>query len=180
VLLTRGGIGSYVNGTASVYRCPSDFAVSDIQAAVGWSRRVRSISMNAMMGNAGEFCADGSNTNNPYYKQFFKVTQVPRPSNIFAFIEEHPDSINDGYFLDQPNRARWVDLPASYHNSAANLTFADGHAESHKWLSPSTKPAAKPDAAKLPFYIPSAERTDFYWLMTRMTVEDVTDDEAYP
>lgn len=173
VLLTQGGIGNYLARTPKVYKCPADSVVSDIQAAAGWAGRVRSISMNAMVGNAGEFCADGANTNNPYYKQFFKVTQVPRASNIFVFIEEHPDSINDGYFLDQPDRARWMDLPAANHNGSANLTFADGHAETRRWISGSTKPAAKPDAAKLPFYISSGDRADFYWLMGRMTLEEV-------
>ncbi len=39
------------------------------------------------------------NTNNPGYRQFLHLGDVPEPSRIFALIEEHPDSINDGYFL---------------------------------------------------------------------------------
>ena len=30
------------------------------------------------------------------------------------------------------------DLPASYHNHACCLAFADGHSEIHKWLNPGT------------------------------------------
>ena len=52
---------------------------------------------------------------------------------------------------------------------AANLTFADGHAETHRWRFASTKPAPAPDAAHLPFYIPAAEAGDFDWLMDRMS-----------
>jgi prepilin-type processing-associated H-X9-DG protein len=169
-LLTATGLGPYVGQSAKVYRCPADFVVSDIQSAAGWSHRVRSISLNAMIGDAGEFSESGANLNNPYYKQFFKMTQVPRPTQIFAFIEEHPDSINDGYFLDRPNRPEWNDLPASYHNGAVNLTFADGHAESHKWHLSSTKPSHRPDAARLPLSLEAEQRTDFDWLMARMTV----------
>ena len=55
VLLTEGGIGPYTSRTAKVYRCPADSVVSDIQAQAGWTARVRSISMNAMVGNAGQF-----------------------------------------------------------------------------------------------------------------------------
>ncbi|MCL5098014.1 MAG: hypothetical protein M1608_10900 [Candidatus Omnitrophica bacterium] len=33
-----------------------------------------------------------------------------------------------------------VDVPASYHNGAGGISFADGHAEIHKWLDPRTKP----------------------------------------
>src|SRR5229473_3440619 len=139
VLLTKGGIGPYTSRAAGVYRCPSDYVLSDLQQKAGWQRRVRSISMNAMAGDAGNFSRGGSNTNNPDYKQFFKVSQVPKPAQIFVFIEEHPDSINDGYFLNKPDSPGWFDLPASYHNGAANLSFCDGHAERHQWLYASTK-----------------------------------------
>jgi prepilin-type N-terminal cleavage/methylation domain-containing protein/prepilin-type processing-associated H-X9-DG protein len=175
-LLTEGGLGPYVSRSSKVYHCPADRVVSDLQAAAGWTARVRSTSMNAMVGDAGEFSRSGANLNNPYYRQFFKSTQVPKPTQIFVFIEEHPDSINDGYFLDRLNRPQWIDLPASYHNGAVNLTFADGHAERHKWLLNSTKPPARPDGAQLPFSLSAEERVDFQWLTARMTVYDVDSD----
>jgi len=170
VLVTQGGIGPYTSGTATLYRCPVDSVVSDIQAQAGWSARVRSISMNAMVGNAGQYLASGANVNNPYYQQFLKSEQIPQPAQIFVLIEEHPDSINDGYFLNKPDSMQWTDLPASYHNGAANLAFADGHLESHQWRFASTKPPARPDAAHLPFPVPAAEAGDFEWLMQRTTV----------
>jgi prepilin-type N-terminal cleavage/methylation domain-containing protein/prepilin-type processing-associated H-X9-DG protein len=171
VLQTEGGIGPYLNRSAATYRCPSDSVVSDVQAAAGWTRRVRSVSMNLMIGDAGEFSRSGANVNNPDYRQFFKTTQVPEPARIFVFIEEHPDSINDGYFIDQPETRRWMDLPASWHSGAANLSFADGHSETHRWRFASTKPPPRPDAAHLPFNVPAAEQGDFDWLMDRMSTE---------
>jgi prepilin-type N-terminal cleavage/methylation domain-containing protein/prepilin-type processing-associated H-X9-DG protein len=172
VRLTKGGIGPYTSRTPGVYRCPSDDVLSDIQREAGWERRVRSISMNAMVGDAGVFSKGGSNTNNPDYKQFFKMSQVPKPAQIFVFIEEHPDSINDGYFLNKPASREWFDLPASYHNGSVNLSFADGHSEAHRWLYASTKRPARPGGAHpLPFAMPVAERGDFEWLMDRTTVE---------
>ncbi len=173
VLLTQGGIGPYTSRAAELYRCPSDQVVSPIQAGLGWTRRVRSISMNAMIGDAGDYIQSGANVNNPEYVQFFKATQVPAPAEIFVFVEEHPDSINDGYFLNHIESQRWTDLPASYHNGAANLSFADGHIETHKWLCGSTKPRPVPDAAHLPFLVPSGQAADFNWLMSR------TSNEAY-
>jgi prepilin-type N-terminal cleavage/methylation domain-containing protein/prepilin-type processing-associated H-X9-DG protein len=171
VLLTRGGLGPYIRN-AEIYRCPRDRVLSDIQAAAGWSRRTRSFSMNAMVGNAGEFSKTGENVNNPSYRQFFRTTHVPRPSDIFVFVEEHPDSVNDGYFLNRAYSRQWMDLPASYHRGAANLTFADGHGETRSWRSASTKPAAKPDAARLPFRIPPMELADYDWLMSRTSVHE--------
>lgn len=171
--LTQGGIGPYNSRAAKVYRCPSDAVVSDLQASAGWTARVRTFSMNAMIGNAGSFVKLGANVNNPEYQQFFKLAQIPQPSQIFVIIEEHPDSVDDGYFLNQPDRMQWHDLPASYHSGAANLAFADGHQERHKWLYASTKPAPRPDSAHLPFSVPLTERGDFDWLMARTTLDTV-------
>jgi prepilin-type N-terminal cleavage/methylation domain-containing protein/prepilin-type processing-associated H-X9-DG protein len=171
-LLTRGGIGPYTSKNTRIYRCPSDSALSSVQLAAGWSVRVRSISMNAMTGDAGEYTLGGTNVNNPGYRQFFKLTQIPRPANIFLFIDEHPDSINDGYFLNRNESGKWTDLPASYHGGGANLSFADGHAEKHVWNFPSTKPSPRPDAAGLPFQIPEKQLGDFDWLMERTSLDE--------
>ena len=165
MLLATGGLGPYTTGEARLYRCPSDRVVSDLQRDAGWSERMRSVSMNAMVGNAGEFTAGGTNVNNPYYHQFFKLAQIPEPSRIFVFIEEHPDSINDAYFLNRPSSYQWHDLPAAWHHGAANLTFADGHVETHQWRFAGTKPPTRPDAAGLPFAVSTAEDDDFDWLM---------------
>ena len=171
--LRLGGLGPYFTGETSVFKCPSDKALSDIQRQAGWSGRTRSISMNAMVGNAGQFTLTGVNTNNPYYRQFFKLFQVPEPSQIFIFIEEHPDSINDGYFLNRPRRYQkeWMDLPASYHQGGAHLAFSDGHVEHHRWQSKSTKPPPFPDAAALPFSVSAGEDQDYSWLMDHTSVK---------
>ena len=170
VLLTEGGVGPYTSRAARIYRCPVDSVVSDIQARAGWTARVRSISMNAMVGNAGRYLMAGANVNNPDYQQFLKLGQIPQPAQIFVLTEEHPDSINDGYFLNKPDSTEWIDLPASYHNGAANLAFADGHLELHAWRCASTKPPAQPDAAHLPFPVPAGEQADYDWLMQRTTI----------
>ena len=175
-LVTMGGIGPYTGRADKLYRCPSDHVVGDLQAQAGWTGRVRSISMNAMVGNAGQYVVGGQNTNNPGYRQFFKLPEIQQPAQIFIFIEEHPDSINDGYFVNHIDSLRWFDLPASYHDGAANLSFADGHLERHKWRSASTRQPAQAEAAILPFpaapqVLGPAERVDFDWLMDRTTTE---------
>ena len=67
VKMTQASIGPYVNGVANAYHCPSDRALSSPQRQAGWSQRVRSYSMNAMIGDAGPASAYGYNVNNPDY-----------------------------------------------------------------------------------------------------------------
>ena len=169
--LTQASLGSYANRNASLYRCPSDHVLSSIQRNAGWSGRVRSYSMNAMVGDAGDLTASGSNLNNPGYVQFFSLAAIPQPSEIFVFLDEHPDSINDGYFLNRANYNynEWIDLPASYHNGSAALAFADGHSEIHRWQSASTRKPARADVVDLPLAISQAEAQDFYWVIKRMS-----------
>ena len=164
-LNTDAALGPYVSRNAMVFQCPTDHVLSSIQREAGWNGRSRSISMNAMVGDAGQFTLGGTNVNNPDYRQFLKLEQISAPSDIFVFVEEHPDSINDGYFLNKISYQGWTDLPASYHNGAANLSFSDGHSEIHTWLVPSTKRPARPDAAGLPFLLNPNERADWYWLL---------------
>ena len=173
-MLTEAGLGTYANKAAKIYRCPSDNVLSLQQREAGWPGRVRSYSMNAMVGDAGELSTTGVNTNNPYYVQFFKLTTIPRPALIFVFLDEHPDSINDGYFINKVYRDKkdneWVDLPASYHNGAAAFSFADGHSQIQRWAHALTKQPAKPDAAALPLDVPEDEGSDFDWVVQHMSI----------
>jgi prepilin-type N-terminal cleavage/methylation domain-containing protein len=186
--LTGASLGSYISGSTAIYRCPSDRALSAIQSAAGWTARIRSYSMNAMIGDAGNFSANGYNINNPDYKQFFTMTQIPHPADIFVFLDEHPDSIDDGYFINKDpsygysgaygggsyNNAQWIDLPASYHDNATAFSFADGHSALHRWLKPSTVRPPAPNAANLPIQIPATpadEQSDFDWVLYHMSVE---------
>ena len=186
--LTKAALGSYVSENTAVYRCPSDSALSAAQRQAGWTGRIRSYSMNALIGDAGAFSTEGFNKNNPSYTQFFKLTQVPQPGEIFMFLDEHPDSIDDGYFVNKTgyaytpaaaypgyaHGAEWTDLPASYHNRAAAFSFTDGHSILHRWVSPSTIHPAQPDAAQLPIAIPASpakEKEDFNWVITHMSIE---------
>ncbi|HUA67642.1 MAG TPA: hypothetical protein VMA13_03765, partial [Candidatus Saccharimonadales bacterium] len=169
--ITEASLGVYAQNETAIYRCPSDHALSLMQRAAGWTARIRSYSMNAMIGNAGDFTANGYNVNNPDYVQFFKITQIPHPSEIFVFLDEHPDSIDDGYFVNHAYSWQWTDLPASYHNNAAAFSFADGHSALHRWTAPSTIRPPFPDAAGLPISIPHSDWGDFQWVISHMSIE---------
>ena len=167
--LTQAALGPYVAQVATVYHCPADKALSGLQRAAGWSMRARSYSMNASVGDAGELTISGVNSNNPSYAQFFKLTSIPAPARIFVFLDEHPDSISDGYFVNRGYYPEWDRLPASWHNGAATFSFGDGHTEIHSWKCPSTMPPSVPDAASLPIDV-SDDPRDFIWVIMHMSV----------
>jgi prepilin-type N-terminal cleavage/methylation domain-containing protein/prepilin-type processing-associated H-X9-DG protein len=169
VQLSESALGAYVAQVSTLYRCPSDSEVSGLQQAAGWGSRVRSYSMNASVGDAGDLTSSGVNTNNPSYVQFFKLTTVPVPSRIFVFLDEHPDSISDGYFVNRSYYPEWMRLPASWHNGGATFSFADGHTEAHLWQCVSTMPPTAPDATGLPIDV-SNNPLDFNWVIAHMSV----------
>lgn len=172
--VNNGLLARYTSKNAGVYKCPADKYLSVVQKNAGWSQRVRSLSMNAFVGafnpNVNDIWARGQNTFFQNYRQFLKVSDFTKPSNIFVFLDEHPDSINDGYFLVSPGSLQWGDLPASYHNGAAGFSFADGHSEIHRWLYPNTKRAVttKGDYSGQPF--PASEKGDNSWVVQRTSV----------
>ena len=180
LLNTQASLGPYVSANAAVFRCPSDNVVSRVQRAAGWTHRSRTYSMNAMVGNAGDFTLGGTNVNNPDYKQFMTISEINAPASIFAFIEEHPHSINDGYFLNKGYSTEWYDLPASYHNGGANLAFADGLQELRHWLRDSTKKTPVPAAATFPLELSANDLADLKWVVSRMSTHSESDTSGSP
>jgi prepilin-type N-terminal cleavage/methylation domain-containing protein/prepilin-type processing-associated H-X9-DG protein len=181
--ITQASLGPYLNNR-SLCLCPSDWSLSAQQNIAGWNRRIRSYSMNAMVGDVGKYTANGYNVNNPGYQQYFKLAQITQPAGIFVFLDEHPDSITDGYFLNQDasptngsttygpsvvSGQEWLHLPASYHNRNTAFSFADGHAELHRWVDPDTIQPIQPNLPYLPVEITSGGN-DFQWVLNHMSV----------
>ena len=131
-LIMNGKLWSYTKSLA-IYHCPADQS-----RGLGQSEsRIRSVSMNVFVGNTSGGIWNG-------YRLYSKMSDIRVASDIFMFLDEHPDSINDGFFAyctadGPPEVATWSDLPASYHNGAAGFSFADGHSEIKKWLDGTTK-----------------------------------------
>ena len=130
----KAPLAKYFAKTKNLYKCPADKFASAPQRARGWGERVRSISMNAFSGwpNASQ---DPSSFN--LYKVFQKTTDTLRPTDIFVLLDEHPDSINDGWFIavgrDWGGAYAWCDFPSTLHNGACGFAFLDGHSQIKKW-----------------------------------------------
>jgi len=170
--IQAGCIYPYVNNPA-VYLCPADHGPQSSIASFGLQYpHVRSMSMNTWMSPV-----DGipyATTVLSYYKESDLVN--PGSANLWVLLDENPVSINDGSFICQPGVAQWIDCPASYHNSAGGISFADGHALIRKWTDPTvlvdwappTIQQGNPGFVRLgPNQTPA---TDLIWLQLASTV----------
>ena len=139
--LLEGAMSQYCK-SVGVWKCPGDI----------YKDRVRSVSMNGVMVGANGGSGPTAQGNygiagRKYYgagapgagSAVRKSSELQRPgaSQVWVFLDEQADSLNDAVFmLDpgyQPDSPKWRDLPASYHNNAGSFTFADGHSDIHKW-----------------------------------------------
>ena len=173
-----GNIGSYV-GSPKVYKCPADKS----KDSGNGQARVRTMSMNGWIqpggvGPPAGACGAGGGLSNAYEK-YRKQTDFLRkkPEDIWVFLDEREDSINDGWFwvsedgyLATPNPAlyRLVDWPASYHTKSTSFSFADGHTEMHRWADPRTYPLINPGAS-IPLGVGMAGSLDIQWLQEHST-----------
>jgi hypothetical protein len=164
-LMAASRLFPYLQNTSSPFKCPADRFLSTVQRNAGWTGRLRSYSMNGFLGPTAAATNDvsyrGENWMVPGYRQFIKTSSIPDPGRTFVLIDEHADSINDGYFVNDPTRTSWVDVPGPFHNGASGISFTDGRAEIHVWLSPVVDVFRPPTAA---------QRTDQQWLAERTTV----------
>src|SRR5438093_6072019 len=159
LLLTEALLGDAIGKSVRAFKCPAD------QVRADNGERLRSYALNCMVGNPGKLL----DKYNRDFRQFFRQSDFARPNAVFLFLDEHPDTINDGFYMIRLGRYEWSNLPASFHNGAANVSFADGHAETHRWLvagpNGTVRPAVR-GAVKGDF--PAEPRTDYLWVMERM------------
>ena len=126
-------LAGYLANQIKVYKCPADNIPSDD------GDRIRSISMNsAMLGDlppaltvaltTSTYCAG--------WRTFVKMSDLRtiQPVDAWIFSDESMYTLNDGYLQCCENFPNFPDCPANYHGGVDCFSFADGHAEAHKWL----------------------------------------------
>ena len=171
-MVANGGLGGYTAATVDLYRCPADHYLSPAQKHASFARRNRSLSMNSVFGRfqsipAGDPTVAGVSAFFPQYRQYLKQTQVPRPSKTWLIIDEQADSINDGFFINDPTQKSWEDIPASYHGGACGFSFADGHSEIKKWKSSTSIYPVKFAYPNPTLTFDAAGKDDFAWYLER-------------
>ena len=175
VYLRKSLLAPYCASSVGVWKCPADKALSTIRGKR--YPHVRTMSMNNWV---GDFDALTGQVNAPWtfgFKVVKKVTEMadPAPAKTYVLLDERDDSINDAYYVmtmdgypNRPAQRTIVDYPSSYHNGAGGFSFADGHAEIHRWLDGRTKKNYRKDfhLTVLPANA-SPNNPDVLWLQER-------------
>jgi prepilin-type N-terminal cleavage/methylation domain-containing protein/prepilin-type processing-associated H-X9-DG protein len=122
-------MGDYIAKSVGIFHCPGDHYVSSVQAALGWQNRDRSCAMDAAIGGGVKYYAGSSWF---YNVKKFSDFHTPGPSDCFLFLDQHPDSIDDGSFYYENDSPTFIELPGTNHGGSSGISFADGHSELHK------------------------------------------------
>ncbi len=158
-----GVLGPYVN-SKGVYHC----IASKVRARFGSASYpvVRTVSMSTWMGVR-------TLPWNPDYQMFRKTSDIVGlgPSDALVFVDERDDSIDDGLFAIDMVANQIVNVPAAYHAGSGGLTFADGHAEIHRWRSDEVRRAQQVgnQAKKWEYMGVPATNPDLVWLRAHAT-----------
>jgi prepilin-type N-terminal cleavage/methylation domain-containing protein/prepilin-type processing-associated H-X9-DG protein len=156
-----GSIGAY-SKSPGIYKCPADKSVDSQSRS-----RVRSTSMNAYVGatDSGGLSSISGGILNGSNEKYRKSTDFNKRKavDVIVFLDERPESLNDGWFWSPTSAAAFRDMTSISHgNNSSSFAYADGHAELHRWRDP------KFINAKTYSDLPPAS-ADMTWMFDHMT-----------
>jgi prepilin-type N-terminal cleavage/methylation domain-containing protein/prepilin-type processing-associated H-X9-DG protein len=126
----KNGVLYPYNTSLAIYKCPANRAF-----LIGTGRGAATVPHNRAFSVSvwlGSNLGDG----NPVYAPDIakRTTSVKNASDTSVFIEENQISIDNGAIgFNRIGIGGVWNLPSSRHNSAGNLSFMDGHAQTFKW-----------------------------------------------
>jgi prepilin-type N-terminal cleavage/methylation domain-containing protein/prepilin-type processing-associated H-X9-DG protein len=138
-----------------IYHCPGDTRITRQPGAnliasssgKGWAYDSYSKTQNVAGDPTANYCGFGV--------CYTKMGLITASSLTFIFIEDaDPRGYNEGTWVvnwdKRGTSAFWEDPPAIYHGNVGTFSFADGHAEYHKWTDPTLIAAGKAAATGNP------------------------------
>lgn len=164
-------LGPYIPSPA-LWKCPSD------KNPRYTTPTVRSYSINEAVGTKlgknepvnGEWLdGTGSHQSGRPWKTYGRLCQMiaPSPAKLFLIAEEDPYSIHDAGFgvIMNVKPTIMADWPGWFHNFACMFSFADGHAEVHRWRDGRTLNAKGNFSLLIPQGNP--DNPDILWMQER-------------
>ncbi len=143
--IKAGLLFPYVKVT-SLYSCPSDLSRTVRRASA--LPRTRSYSLNGYF--TPDLTGKGLKVNPTYiakFKQKLSDLHTPGPDQVFGFLDEDEQSIDDGMFATHDPKHwfnqnatsdlnSWMEMPSDRHNQGCTLSFLDGRVERWHWKAP--------------------------------------------
>jgi len=179
--LVHSPLWTYSGKNPGIWKCPADLSSVTVNGVK--KPRVRSMSMNLWVGGFRGYDQGLSGSTDPWarggstWKIYLKTTEMiePGPTRTFVFLDMREDSIDVGNFApdmrgypDQSGAWGFYDLPGNYHHRANGFSFADGHAEIHRWRDDRTMPPlVRGDDVTDSFRSP--HNPDVFWLQDHST-----------
>jgi prepilin-type N-terminal cleavage/methylation domain-containing protein/prepilin-type processing-associated H-X9-DG protein len=151
--LTMSPLAEYKVGVGSLH-CPGDTRrLNPYGKGWAWDSYSKADPMN------------GGGWNGPVFK---KLSNVPKPTTSFIFVEEADSrGFNESTWVFNQKPPGWVDVFAIFHGNWSTFGYIDGHAAGHKWTDAKTIQAAKNAAKGLDSIYWSggnASNPDFVWV----------------
>lgn len=146
-LISSNAFYFYCN-TVETYHCPGDRRIDNsptVTGLNGWAYDSYSRTQNL----GGEPYDDYWGAGGTYTK----MSAIPMPSSTFSMIEDADwRGYNVGTWAVKWTRTafEWQDPPAMSHIDVNSISFADGHAELHKWTNPAIVAAGQGAAHGIP------------------------------
>jgi len=151
--------------TANIYKCPSDRSTIAIDGTE--LPKVRSYSMNSYLGWTIPLGTFNSNIRWTFMKT--ADLAVADPSSLFVFLDVAPSSICHSAFVVVMGEIYYYHRPSVQHLGSGVLTFADGHAESHRWLEAQTRDLSLSGESSH-FISPVPGNRDLKWLQEHASI----------
>jgi prepilin-type N-terminal cleavage/methylation domain-containing protein/prepilin-type processing-associated H-X9-DG protein len=143
------------NPSVGIYHCPADQYIVEVAGLTPPAVRVRSYSASGMMGDNSTSMSDATTGSaasvHDGLLENLRLSNIldPAPAAASYFWDEQEaalptqTSLDDGYFaINYAGVApggNWRNIPASRHGNFGEMSFADGHAGTMKWLEPGTQ-----------------------------------------
>ena len=156
-----------------IYKCPADKSTWPVWGSpfqfspTTYVTELRSYSLNSYMGITRALTVQPLNIN-PSYRVYTKASQVDSPAQRFVFTDVNAANIcTPGFGVDMTQES-WIHYPSYLHRSRGVLSYADGHAEEHRWLDSRTM-VHLASGSYIGHGTPSFNNPDLAWICARTT-----------
>jgi len=157
---------SYIK-TVDVYVCPADRQT--VKIGTTEYPKLRSYALNAYVGWTGLWDYRLA-TGYKIFRRVSDITTTTMPSGLMLFGDVQADSICWPFYGVEMDIDYYFNFPGSMHKNGSVISYADGHADYHKWTD------ARTIKAFATFYHMhhelSTANADLAWLRERTTVKD--------